>query len=70
MNLLDIKVIIIYCSGIYVTSIGNTKQMPEHTRMLGLVGAFIGLGQVFGGGIFVFGSKMIERVSRVMLLNG
>ena len=53
-----------------MTSIGNTKQMPEHTRMLGLVGAFIGLGQVFGGGIFVFGSKMIEKVSRIMLLNG
>ena len=38
--------------------------------MLGLVGAFIGLGQVFGGGIFVFGSKLVEKVSRIMLLNG
>jgi len=59
-----------FFSGIYVTSIGNTNQMPEHTRMLGLVGAFIGLGQVFGGGIFVFGSKLVEKVSRIMLLNG
>jgi len=59
-----------FFSGIYVTSVGNTNQMPEHTRMLGLVGAFIGLGQVFGGGIFVFGSKLVEKVSRIMLLNG
>ena len=57
-------------SGIYVTSVGNTNQMPEHTRMLGLVGAFIGLGHVIGGGIFVFGSKLVEKISRVMLLNG
>ena len=53
-----------------MTSIGNSKQMPDHTRMLGLAGAFIGLGQVVGGGIFVFGSKLIEKVSRIVLLNG
>ena len=38
--------------------------------MLGLAGAFIGLGQVLGGGIFVFGSKLVEKISRVTLLNG
>ena len=44
--------------------------MAEHARMLGLAGAFIGLGQVVGGGIFVFGSKLVEKISRVTLLNG
>jgi len=59
-----------FFSGIYVTSIGNTNKMAEHARMLGLAGAFIGLGQVVGGGIFVFGSKLVEKISRVTLLNG
>jgi len=59
-----------FFSGIYVTSIGNTNQMEEHARMLGLVGAFIGVGQVVGGGTFVFASKLVEKISRIMLLNG
>ena len=38
--------------------------------MLGLAGAFIGIGQVLGGGTFVFASKLVEKVSRIVLLIG
>merc|ERR1712193_410946 len=58
-----------FFSGIYVTSVGNTNNMEGHASTLGLVGAFIGIGQVAGGGTFVFLSKLVEKISRIVLLN-
>ena len=58
-----------FFSGIYTTSVGNTKLLEGAASMLGLVGVGIGLGQVVGGGIFVFGSNIINKVSRTILLN-
>jgi MFS family permease len=58
-----------FFSGIYTTAVGNTKLLEGAASMLGLVGVGIGLGQVVGGGIFVFGSNIINKVSRTILLN-
>jgi len=58
-----------FFSGIYTTSVGNTKLLEGAASMLGLVGVGIGLGQVVGGGIFVFGSNLINKLSRTILLN-
>ena len=58
-----------FFSGIYTTSVGNTKLLEGAASMLGLVGVGIGLGQVVGGGIFVFGSNIINKLSRTILLN-
>lgn len=57
-----------FFSGIYVTSVGNTNNMIEHASMLGLAGVFIGIGQVLGGGIFVFGASIVKDISRTKLL--
>jgi len=58
-----------FFSGIYTTSVGNTKLLEGAASMLGLVGVGIGLGQVVGGGIFVFGSNILNKLSRTILLN-
>lgn len=58
-----------FFSGIYTTSVGNTLLLEGAASMLGLVGVGIGLGQVVGGGIFVFGSNLLNKLSRTILLN-
>lgn len=57
-----------FFSGVYPTAIGNSKSMQDSMATVGLVGVFIGAGEVIGGGMFVFGSKVMERVSRPTLL--
>ena len=59
-----------FFSGVYPTSVGNSKNLEDSTAKVGLVGICIGVGEVFGGGLFVFGSKFMDKVSRSQLLFG
>ena len=62
--------IISFYSGIYPTSVGNSKKLPDSTATVGLVGVCNGAGEVIGGGLFVFGSKIMDKIKRPYLLSG
>jgi len=59
-----------FYSGIYPTSVGNSKNLEESTATVGLVGVFTGAGEVICGAIFVFGSKLTNKIKRHYLLMG
>merc|ERR1712130_340782 len=50
-----------FYQGVYTTAIGNTHAMPERMGTVGLIGLLIGIGEVFGGGMFVFGAKLTNK---------
>merc|ERR1712130_307906 len=58
-----------FFSGAYPTAIGNSKAMDDPMSTVGLVGMFVGFGEVVGGGLFVFGSKIMDRIPRPILLS-
>lgn len=51
-----------FFSGIYGTALGATWQFgPDAKKYIGLSGAFIGLGEIFGGAVFgLMGSKLTK----------
>ena len=57
-----------FFSGVYTTSVGNSKNLENPSSAVGLVGMCIGVGEVFGGGLFVFGSKLMDKIKRPHLL--
>ena len=57
-----------FFSGVYPTAIGNSGTMPNAMAIVGLNGVFIGIGEVLGGGMFVFGSKIMNKVPTNILL--
>lgn len=59
-----------YFSGVHPTTVGNSKNMPDSSSVVGMVGLFVGIGEVLGGGIFVFGAKLMENISRTKILIG
>ena len=60
--------VVSFYTGVYPTAIGNSKTMPEQMGTVGLVGVFTGVGEVVGGGLFVFGSRLTNKVPRPILL--
>ena len=59
-----------FFSGVYTTAIGNSKNLEDSTAIVGLVGMTIGVGEVLGGGLFVFGGKIMDNIKRSHLLIG
>lgn len=59
-----------YFSGVHPTTVGNSKNMADSSSAVGMAGLFVGIGEVLGGGIFVFGAKMMENISRTKILMG
>lgn len=47
----------------YATSVGNTQRFgSDSKKYVGLVGIFVGLGEMFGGVIFgLFGSRTVKK---------
>lgn len=50
----------------YIAS--HEEEAAFGASMVGMAGAAIGVGQVIGGGIFVFGSSLMEKLNRLILL--
>ncbi|XP_020618413.1 UNC93-like protein MFSD11 [Orbicella faveolata] len=47
-----------FFSGVYGTCVGNTKKFEHSKRQIGLVGMFIGCGEIIGGLLFgIFGKR-------------
>jgi len=59
-----------YFSGVHPTTVGNSKNMADSSSAVGMAGLFVGIGEVLGGGIFVFGAKIMENISRTKILMG
>lgn len=59
-----------FFSGVYTTAVGNSKNLKDSAATVGLVGMSIGIGEVLGGGLFVFGAKLMDKVKRPQLLIG
>ena len=57
-----------FFSGVYTTSVGNSKNLEDSSSTVGLVGMCIGVGEVFGGGLFVFASNLMDKIKRPHLL--
>ena len=53
-----------FYAGIYPTAVGNSKLMPNAMAIVGMVGIFTGIGEVSCGGLFVFGSKFMNKIPR------
>ena len=59
-----------FWSGVYTTSVGNTKAFGnEAKRLIGLVGIFTGVGEIVGGAVFGFLGKVSESSANVKLGN-
>jgi len=58
-----------FYSGIFPTSIGNTKLFNDAASFLGLIGMLIGAGHVVAGSVFVFGATWINKLNRIVLLS-
>jgi len=57
-----------FLSGVYPTTVGNSKNLENASAAVGLCGLMTGVGGIIGGGIFVFGSKVMNRFSRVTII--
>ena len=59
-----------FFSGVFTTAVGNSNNLPDSSSTVGLVGMMIGIGEVIGGGLFVFGGKLMDKIKRPHLLMG
>ncbi|CBY07106.1 unnamed protein product [Oikopleura dioica] len=59
-----------FYTGVYPTTVGNSKNLENASAAVGLCGLMTGVGGIIGGGIFVFGSKLLNRFSRVAIIFG
>jgi Na+/proline symporter len=54
-----------FYSGVYVTAVGATNAFgSDSSKLIGLCGMSIGLGEIFGGGLFGLMGKRFNRHSR------
>ncbi|XP_065659218.1 UNC93-like protein MFSD11 isoform X2 [Hydra vulgaris] len=53
-----------FYSGVYGTSINNTKNLNESHRQVGLMGILVGCGEILGGLLFSIFSKRTEKYGR------
>ena len=57
-----------FYTGVYPTAVGNSKNLENASAAVGLCGLMTGIGGMIGGGIFVLGSKIMNRFSRVTIV--
>ncbi|XP_048575667.1 UNC93-like protein MFSD11 isoform X2 [Nematostella vectensis] len=53
-----------FFSGVYGTCVGNTQQLPNSKKLIGLTGMFIGVGEIIGGLTFGIFGKRTNRFGR------
>ena len=59
-----------FYTAVYPTTVGNSKNLENASAVVGLCGVMTGVGAILGGGLFAFGSKIMNRFSRVSIALG
>jgi len=57
-----------FYAGVFSTAIGNSKLLESPMSTVGLCGIFIGVGEILGGGMFSFGSKLMDKIPKSVIL--